>query len=126
MSSIVVVDASVAVKRAVSEEHSYRAAAVLDLYERGMIVGLSNLKSEVTNALYQRTRRRHDPLGERDAEVGLERIMALGIDLFFPDALYPQAVAFAGDRGLCDTYDATYVVLAEVLGRICGAPTASC
>lgn len=114
----VVVDASVALKWVVPEEFSEQAVALLAHQAHQPLVGPPALLSEVTNTLYQRTRRRDEAtrLTPREAEQALAQILAIGIQIVSPDDVYEQAFAFARAHGLPDVYDTLYVVLAEMLG----------
>jgi predicted nucleic acid-binding protein len=118
MNSIVVVDASAAIKWVVEEEFSEQAEALLDEAVASAIVGPPALITEVANALFQRTRRR-DPntrLTEDEAQAALDRFLGLGIQLLSSDALYQEAFAFARQHRLPDIYDTLYVVLAQRVG----------
>jgi predicted nucleic acid-binding protein len=113
-----VVDASVVVKRLIREEHSERARALFaDAIQRGEpLVAPPLLLSEVTNVLYQRTRRQANRISEDDADLALAQVFGLPIDFAAPADLYPRARAFARTHRLRATYDSNYVALAEIIG----------
>ncbi len=110
----VVVDASVAVKWVIDEEHTDLARALLVDGARRPIFGPPHLASEVTNALYQQFRRGH--ISAEEAEEALDRFLALGVQVASPPGLYRQAFAFARTHALRSSYDAEYVVLARMVG----------
>ncbi len=109
----VVVDASVAIKWFIDEEETDRARALLVDSAHGSILGPPILASEVTNAIYQRLRRRDIAPGE--AEEALLGFLAMRIQLVSPPGLYQEAFAFARAHGLRDSYDSLYVVLARMV-----------
>ena len=117
--SCVVVDASVAVKWVLPEEHTDRAHALMtaSIEARQRIVGPPHLPVEVSNAIYQR-RRRGEPqqrLSEAEADQALARFLAFPLEFVHPPTLYSQAFAFARTHRLSNVYDSAYVVLAEFL-----------
>ena len=116
MTREVVVDASVVIKTLLSEEHQRQADALLCYYASGSMLAPSHLASEVTNALYQRTRRRSDGITLDQAERGIARFLGFAITLLDDPQLYATALQFAAQHGLPDAYDSLYVVLALVLG----------
>lgn len=114
-----VFDASVALKLVLAEERSEQAAALFaDTVAAGKrVLGPPTLPSEVLSALYKRTRY-SDPakaISFTHAELALSQLLALGIDLVSPAELYPRTLTFARDHHLTRTYDALYVVLAQLL-----------
>jgi predicted nucleic acid-binding protein len=115
----VVVDASVAVKWVLPEEHTDRAHALMaaSTQARQRIVGPPHLTVEVVNAIYQRRRRGvpTERLSEAEADQALARFLAFPLALLNPTPLYPQAFAFARTHGLSNVYDSAYVVLAQLL-----------
>ncbi len=116
----VVVDASVAVKWVIAEELTDHARALLKDNAYQPLVAPPILLSEVTNAIYQRTRCTSTIAQERitqaEAEDALARVLAVGVDLIGPVELYARSFAFARTHHLKDTYDVLYVVLAQMLG----------
>jgi len=115
----VVVDASVAVKWVLPEEHTDRAHALMaaSIQARQRIVSPPHLTVEVVNAIYQRRRRGalHERLSEAEADQALARFLAFPLALLNPTPLYQQAFAFARIHGLSNVYDSAYVVLAQFL-----------
>src|SRR5207245_11082073 len=67
--------------------------------------------------IYQR-RRSRDPqrqISEEEAEAALHRFLALPVLTVAPQGFYEEAFYFARERGLTNTHDASYVVLARIL-----------
>ncbi|HEY7060087.1 MAG TPA: type II toxin-antitoxin system VapC family toxin [Chloroflexota bacterium] len=118
MNPVIVVDASAAIKWVVREEFSEQALTLYDDAASSAIVGPPALLTEVTNAIYQRTRRR-DPatrLTAEEAQAALDRFLTLGVRIEASDALYREAFGFARQQALPNIYDTLYVVLARLLG----------
>jgi predicted nucleic acid-binding protein len=117
----VVIDTSVVIKRLIREELSEHARALFHENLRGgqRLLAPPLLPSEVTNALFQRTRRQQNNIGAGDAEQALALFLRLPIQLVSPEGLYPRAFAFARANRLRATYDSLYVVLALLLGVDC-------
>lgn len=113
MNRAVVVDASVAVKWVIDEEYTDRARALLTDSVSRSILGPPHLASEVTNAIYQRLRRRD--ITATEAGEALERFLAIGPELISPAGLYQQAYDFAQTHSLKNVYDSLYAVLALIL-----------
>ena len=112
----VVVDASVAVKWVLNEEFTDQARELLThtLSERIPIVAPPHLRSEVANALYQRTRRRSREarISEATAESALAEFLRFPIQVLGPTELYQRSFDLAKAHGLATNYDALYVTLA--------------
>lgn len=117
MSEAIVIDASVALKWLLPEEHAELAQALLEesLRARRPILGPPHLPSEVTNAVYQRLRRRNDGLTLDQAQRALTQFLRLPIQFLTPPDLYQQAFAFARTHQLKSIYDSLYVVLAQMV-----------
>jgi predicted nucleic acid-binding protein len=118
MNQAVVVDASVAIKRVLAEEFTEQSRALFSssLKERRPVLAPPHLRSEVTNAFYQRWRttvaaRR---ITEAEAERALAAFLRLPITLLAPEDLYTSAFAFAKTHRLPSIYDSLYVVLAQL------------
>jgi predicted nucleic acid-binding protein len=113
-----VVDASVVIKRLIPEDYSEQARALFtDCLQNGQpLFAPPLLPSEVTNVLYQRTRRQANTISVSDAEQALALFLLLPIRLEASPDLYPRALAFARTHGLRATYDSVYVALAQILG----------
>lgn len=109
-----VIDASVAVKLIVEEEHSDRAKELgASAVASGQpLIAPTLLPGEVTNALFQQVRRRGITIVE--ARVALTRFQELPIQLVYEHAIAEQALAFAEANGLGAVYDSFYVVLARL------------
>lgn len=120
MSGGIVLDASAALKLVIAEPLSKQAEALVTATIGGgfPVYGPPTLFSEALSALYKRTRYT-DParaLTLDEAERALTQLLDLGIDQVEPPALYTATLAFAASHGLTRTYDALYVVLAQLLG----------
>lgn len=115
MSDAVVVDASVAVKWLFPEDHSDNANEFLErrVMERHEAVAPLLLRSEMTNAVYQKVRRRDATL-ER-AEQALATFFLFPIEFIAPDDLLTSALKLAAQYDLGATYDAQYLALARAL-----------
>lgn len=116
----IVLDASAVVKLVLPEEHSDQAAALVADTVRAHrpVYGPPTLPSEVLSALYKRTRYR-DPakaISHDQALQALGAVLDLGIDAVAPAELYARTLSFTHAHGLTRTYDALYVVLAQLLG----------
>jgi predicted nucleic acid-binding protein len=115
-----VLDASVALKLVLAEAFSDQAEALLTttLTAGQAVCGPPSLPLEILSALYQRARR-GDPataITLQEAEQYLAQFLALPIAVVSPPDLYLHTFAFARTHGLARTYDAVYVVLAQLLG----------
>lgn len=120
MNHAVVVDASVVLCRLLPEEHTERARALFEdsLRDRRPILAPPHLASEVTNAIYQRLRRRREPrfhITEPEADLVLRTFLMLPIQLISPTNLYQEAYVLAKTDDISSIYDALYVVLARIL-----------
>ncbi len=115
MTDAIVVDASVAVKWVLEEELSERAHFLLldSITRQHSVVAPPLLPSEVTNAIYQRQRRRL--ITSAEADQALSRFLALPVHLVVPADLFPRAVALARQHGLNATYDSQYLAVAQSL-----------
>jgi predicted nucleic acid-binding protein len=122
MTGGIVLDASVALKLVIAEAGSPQARALFatTVGARLPVYGPPLLPVEALNALYQRTRRA-DPDAAlsfeqaEQAEQALSHLLALGFDIAAPAELYSRTLTFARAHGLPRTYDALYVVLAQLL-----------
>jgi predicted nucleic acid-binding protein len=113
---VIVVDASVAAKWLLSEEHTEKALALATatISEGERIVAPPLLPIEVANILRQRMRTAGLTL---DAALGLfERFQSIPLNVRSPDGLTPRALALADEYRLPAVYDAHYVALAGMLG----------
>ena len=113
-----VVDASVALKWLLEEEHSEKALALLEdcLLAGVALVGPPHLQGEVANALYRRMQRSGpDSITRAEAEDALEKFLAIPIQIVSSEDLYTRSFAFALQAGLRSLYDSIYVVLAQLL-----------
>ncbi len=115
MSEAVVIDASVAVKWLFAEEHSANARALLRsrVFVHQEAVAPLLLRSEMTNAVYQKARRNEATLEE--AEQALSFFLGLPIEFVAPENLFSSALTLAAQYNLGATYDAQYLALSRVL-----------
>jgi predicted nucleic acid-binding protein len=115
MSAGVVLDASVALKLILDEEFSDQAEALVnDTLKRGELLYVPPLAlSEVTNALLQRVRRGVMP--EVEAQRALADFLQLPLQEAQTADLYERSLTFALANQIRSAYDATYVVLAQLL-----------
>lgn len=116
MSEYVVVDASVAFKWLVEEEHSDKATALVRLWDdEGSRLAAPQLMSfEVANALHRRVARGDFAV---DVAAGLmEDLMSLGIAFHHGLDLHRRALELASLLQQGAVYDAHYLALAESLG----------
>ena len=116
MSGLVVVDASLAFKWLVSEEHSDRARAISRLWANEGIQAAAPylMPVEVTNALHRRVVR--GELTVEDAVRLLEYLLASGIELRDEPDLHARALQVASKLSQGAVYDAHYLALADILG----------
>ena len=116
-SATLVLDASVLLDWALKEGHATQADALLSDHEDAALAGPAHWRAEVSNALFQRTRRTTSlQLSAADADGALTDILNLGIVTVDPDDLYSRTITFARTYGLVSLYDALYVTLADRLG----------
>jgi len=108
----VVVDASVALKWALQEEHTEEALALWDRWQQDLewVIAPPLFRSEVTNVLYRRSRR--GELSFADAAEILDAILSI-VAIVEPASLYHSALDLAGALDVGSTYDAMYLALAE-------------
>ena len=116
MSEFVVVDASLAFKWLVEEEHSDRATALARLWddEGSQLAAPPLMPFEVANALHRRVLR-----GELTVEVAvdlMQDLMSLGVAYHVTPNLHGRALALASQLKQGAAYDAHYLALAESLG----------
>jgi len=112
---VICVDASVAAKWILDEEHSEAARALHDDCVRGghPIVAPPLLPIEVTNILRQRMRRESLPLA--DATRLIEQFLRFPVNLTTLPDLFQQALVVADAYALPAAYDAHYIALAQGL-----------
>jgi predicted nucleic acid-binding protein len=119
MNHATVVDASVALKWVLFEEFTHQARI---LYEAALTAHRPFLVpphffSEVTSALYQRTRTREPArhLTEDEAHEAFTQFSRFQVQTTAPENLYERAFLFARDNRLPSLYDSLYVVLAQMM-----------
>jgi predicted nucleic acid-binding protein len=119
MNHAVVVDASVALKWVLFEEFNDQARALYEaaLHAHRPLLVPPHFFSEVTSALYQRTRTREPArhLTEDEAQEALTRFSRFHVQTAAPEDLYERAFLFAREHRLPSLYDSIYVVLAEMM-----------
>ena len=116
MSEYVVVDASVAFKWLVEEEHSDKATALVRRWddEGSRLAAPQLISFEVANALHRRVAR-----GEFAVNVAaglMEDLMSFGIAFHHGPDLHRRALELASLLQQGAVYDAHYLALAESLG----------
>ena len=116
MNGFVVVDASLAFKWLVKEEHSDRAQALSRSWANDGIQASAPylMPVEVANALHRRVAR--GELTVSDAVRLLEYLLASGIELRNEQDLHVRALRLANHLQQGAVYDAHYLALAEILG----------
>jgi predicted nucleic acid-binding protein len=114
---MICVDASVAAKWILAEEHADRSLALyLAAVEADEpIVAPPLLPVEVINILRQRVRSPKGPSIE-EARLLLDRFLAFALTLLAPPGLHLRALDIADSYGLRAVYDAHYLALCELLG----------
>ncbi|HEY7060489.1 MAG TPA: type II toxin-antitoxin system VapC family toxin [Chloroflexota bacterium] len=112
---MICIDASVAAKWILDEEHSETARSLHDTCVRTgeLIVAPPFLPIEVTNILRQRMRREGLLLAE--AIRLIEQFLQFPVNLTTVPGLYQQALALADAYALPAAYDAHYAALAQSL-----------
>jgi predicted nucleic acid-binding protein len=119
MNHAVVVDASVALKWVLFEEGTSQARSLYQeaLHAHQPLVVPPHFLSEVTSALYQRTRSREQArhLSEDEAHEALTSFFRFRVEPLQPADLYERAFLFARDHRLPSLYDSLYIVLAQML-----------
>ena len=116
MSTFVVVDASLAFKWLVREEHTDKSLALLRAWQDEEIRPAAPhlLPFEVSNALHKRVNR-----GELSVEGAVDLIgnlLTSHVELHQPWNLHGRALEIASRYGQAAAYDAHYLALAESLG----------
>ena len=111
---MICVDASLAVKWVLDEEHSTQARALYrDVARAGRdVIAPPLLPIEATNILRQRMRRQ-PPLSVDEALDLLDQFLAVPVALRNPAGLHRRALEISASYGLSAAYDAHYVALAE-------------
>jgi predicted nucleic acid-binding protein len=119
MNHALVVDASVALKWVLFEEFNDQARSLYEaaLHAHRPLLVPPHFFSEVTSALYQRTRTREPArhLSEDEAHEALTRFSRFHVATAEPENLYERAFVFAKDHRLPSLYDSIYVVLAQMM-----------
>ena len=113
---MICVDASVAAKWVLVEDHSALALALLTWAKRtaATIVAPPLLPFEVANIVRKRMVRQ--ALSLADADQRLAAFLTIPISLIVPERLHRRALALADAHGLPAVYDAHYLALAQHLG----------
>ena len=116
VSGFVVVDASVAVKWLVREEHTDRSLAILSAWhEAGVTLSAPYLLPfEVANALHRRVIR--DQLSVGDSARMISQLLSSRLELHQTQALHVRALELATELQQGAVYDAHYLALAEEFG----------
>jgi predicted nucleic acid-binding protein len=112
---LVVVDASLAFKWLVQEEHSDKVDALGRLWasQGTRRAAPYFMPVEVANALHRRVTR--NEMSVEEAVVLAESLLASGLELHAPPDLYGRALELASQLNQGAVYDAHYLALAEIL-----------
>ena len=114
MNGVVIVDASLAVKWLVREEHSDGARAISRSWasEGTRTAAPSLMPVEVANALHRRVVR--GELAADDAARLLENLLASRIELREPPSIHVRALEVASELAQGAVYDSHYLALAQI------------
>ncbi len=112
----VVVDASVAVKWLVREEHTDKALAILRAWNDEEVTPAAPhlLPFEVANALHRKVLRGELSVG--DTARMISQLFSSGLELHQTAGLHVRALELASELGQGAAYDAHYLALAERVG----------
>jgi predicted nucleic acid-binding protein len=115
---MICVDASLAAKWLVLEEHSEKAGTLyrVCIQEDQRIIAPFLLVSEITNILRQRMRAGQPPLLLPEAIQLLQQFLLMPVELTAPPNLYETALTLAATHSLPAAYDAHYLALAQLSG----------
>jgi predicted nucleic acid-binding protein len=113
LSAIVVVDASIAVKWLIPESGSREALSLVRRWASENVEAIAPvlLWVEVTNTLFQHIR--SGELSSKAATKLLLWLNEIGLKPRSEVSLIPRALTLAKEHGLTNTYDSTYLALAE-------------
>ena len=116
MSGYVVVDASVAIKWLVREEHTDKALAILSAWHDEDLIPTAPylLPFEVANALHRKVIR--DQLTVRDTARMISQLLSSRLELHQTAELHVRALQLATELQQGAAYDAHYLALAESFG----------
>ena len=116
MSGFVVVDASVAVKWLVREEHTDKALSILSAWHDEEVTPAAPylLPFEVANALHRRVFRGQLTVG--DASRMILQLLSSRLELHQTAGLHARALELASELQQGAVYDAHYLALAEEFG----------
>ena len=114
---MICVDASLAVKSVLEEEHTAQAVALYRaaLQSGKRIIAPPLLPIEASNILRQRMRRT-PPTPRGEALSLLDQFLTFSVELHIPSGLHRAALILADAYQLSAAYDAHYVALAQVMG----------
>ena len=115
MAGYVVVDASMAVKWLVVEEHTQEANALARRWsaEGTQMVAPYYMRVEATNAIYKRMVRGESTL--EAVAIGIEVLLSMAIEFRDVSGLHIRATQLASELRQGAVYDAHYLALAESL-----------
>lgn len=116
MTSLVVVDASLAAKWALPEPYTEQAFELAGRWanEGITLIAPSLILAEISNAIYKRVRRRE--LDLKTAQQAIRVILEFGIEIREEAGLQEHILALADELKMPTTYDAHYLALAEKYG----------
>jgi predicted nucleic acid-binding protein len=112
----IVLDASVALKVVLDEEHREQTQALVGrcMHDGAPLLCPPLMPGEATNALHQRVRR--NTITHEEGQSALQILLSFPFQRSEPEGLYQQAYAFAHTHQVRSIYDALYVVTAQLLG----------
>ena len=116
MNGFVVVDASLAVKWLVREEHTDKALAILRAWHDGEVTPAAPhlLPFEVANALHRKAL--SGQLSLRDTARMISQLLSSRLELHRTVELHARALELASELQQGAVYDAHYLALAEAFG----------
>lgn len=114
MNRSVCVDASLAAKWVLPEEHREKALALVAEWERNSVEVIAPplLPIEVTNAIRKRVFR--GEISHEQAKRLLQTFSRFQVTLYVPDDLYEEALSVAQEFNRPTVYDSHYVALAKL------------
>lgn len=116
MTSLLVVDASLAAKWALPEPYTEQAFELAGRWanEGTTLIAPSLILAEISNAIYKRVRRRE--LDLKTAQQAIRVVLEFGIEIREEAGLQEHILALADELKMPTTYDAHYLALAEKYG----------
>ena len=111
----IVVDASLALKWVLPEEHAEEAWSLLQVwrFQSERLIAPPIFRPEIANALHQNARRGTITAPQTSRALGL---VIPTVEIVEPPGLYPRAITLARELRLGAVYDTLYLSLAEAQG----------